>query len=70
MTFLTETYGEDIFRVILTDASMDAGQWEYVYEGEKVIPYVKANTSEDVFVEFANWLEENKERIDAWEYEY
>lgn len=70
MTFLTETYGEDIFRVILTDASMDAGQWEYSYEGEKVIPYIKANTSEDVFVEFANWLEENKDRIDAWQYEY
>lgn len=27
------------------------------------------NTSEDVFVEFANWLEENKDRIAAWENE-
>ena len=70
MTFLTEKYGKDIFRVILTDASMDAGPWEYGYEGEKVVLYIKANTSEDVFVEFANWLEENKDRIQAWENEY
>ncbi len=70
MTFLMEEYGEDIFKVVLTDASMDAGQWEYGYEAERVIPYIKANTSEDVFVEFANWLEENKDRIDAWQYEY
>lgn len=70
MTFLTEEYGEDIFKVILTDASMDAGQWEYVYDAEKTVHYIKANTSEDVFVKFANWLEENKERIEAWSYEY
>ncbi len=70
MTFLMEEYGKDIFKVILTDASCDAGQWEYTYDAEKTLPYIKASTSEDVFVEFANWLEENKERIAAWENEY
>jgi len=69
MTFLCEEYGEQVFYDILTDATKGAGQWEYQYNSEKTLPYIKANTSEDVFAVFADWLEENKERIEAWMYE-
>lgn len=70
MTFLAEKYGKQVFIDILTDATLDAGEWEYGYEAEKVVPYIKANTSDDVFGEFGDWLEANKERIEAWMNEY
>lgn len=56
MTFLYETYGEDIFRNILTDATESAGAFNDMVESEELIPIIKKNTSDTVFEEFATWL--------------
>lgn len=66
LTFLSEEYGEQVYLDILYEVTKDANEGEGGIDADKVIPYIKAHTSEDVFVEFANWLEENKERIESW----
>ncbi len=68
VTFLYEEYGEDVFRDILKDATLNPPEGVDHFENKDAIPYIKKNTSDDVFIKFADWLEENKERIEAWNY--
>ena len=70
MTFLYEEYGNRIYLDILEDATKNAKQYQYDLTSQEVLPYIKKHTSENVFIEFGDWLEENKERIEAWLYEY
>ena len=63
ITYLYETYGEDIFVKILKDASP---QDTIAYAGlsaKEVVAYIKGNTSDTVFEDFAVWLEKNKSRF-------
>ena len=63
ITYLYETYGEDIFIRILKDASP---QDTIAYAGlssKEVVTYIKGNTSDTVFEDFAVWLEKNKSRF-------
>lgn len=64
VTFLFETYGEDIYRTILKDATENASGYEYYYTNAEMVPILKRNTSERVFEEFADWLEANKDRFE------
>lgn len=64
VSFLFETYGEDIYRTILKDATDSAGGCEYYYTNAEMVPILKRNTSEYVFEEFADWLEANKDRFE------
>ena len=63
-TYLFETYGENVFKDILADASPDEAVWYVSISDVKTVPYIKANTSETVFEDFANWLAANKERFE------
>lgn len=62
MTFLYETYGEDIFRNILKDASQ-GGNGSLSLSREETAKYVKKNTADTVFEDFAVWLEKNEARF-------
>jgi len=63
-TYLFETYGDDIFRNILADASPDESVWYVSISDAEAVPYIKANTSETVFEDFANWLAANQKRFE------
>lgn len=63
-TYLFETYGENIFKDILKDASPDESIWYVSISDAEAVPYIKKNTSETVFEDFANWLAANKERFE------
>ncbi len=63
MTFLHETYGEDIFRNILTDASESVDEFEGMVSSKDMIPIIKKNTADTVFEDFAKWLSKNQERF-------
>ncbi len=55
MTYLFETYGDDIFRKMLTDANTRT-EISYTLSSSDLISIIKTNTSEDVFKDFAKWL--------------
>lgn len=63
-TYLFETYGDDIFKDILTDASPDESIWYVALSDAEVVPYIKKHTSETVFEDFANWLAANQKRFE------
>lgn len=65
MHFLMETYGEDIFRTILADAcTMVDKNWNEIYM-EETIECLKRNTSENVFEEFGDWMQKNRDRFEV-----
>ncbi len=58
--FLFERYGDNIFNDILQYANENTALREYdLTENAKAVPYIKACTSENVFAEFALWLNGN-----------
>lgn len=63
VTFLHETYGEDVFLNILSDATGNAGEYDVMISNADVIPIIKENTSDAVFEEFAKWLSANQDRF-------
>lgn len=63
VTFLFETYGNDVYLNILNDATESVSEGYFTIEKEELPPIIKANTSEDVFVRFAEWLQQNKDRF-------
>lgn len=65
MTYLYETYGEDIFINILEDASPESSMSVLCLKPEEVVPYVKANTSDTVFEDFAEWLSKNESKFNG-----
>ncbi|MBQ7924702.1 MAG: hypothetical protein IJ335_00220 [Lachnospiraceae bacterium] len=64
MNFLFETYGEDIFRTLLADANVEFKEYYDMITNEKMVPIIKRNTEEEVFVKFAEWLTLNKDRFE------
>lgn len=65
MTFLMEKYGEDIYRKILAEAlAMVQEGHNYITREESVV-CVKKVTSPNVFEEFGDWMQVNKERFDG-----
>ncbi len=59
MTYLYENYGDEIFIKILDSASPDASVSVASITAAEAVPYIKANTSDTVFEDFAVWLEQN-----------
>ncbi|MBQ9766774.1 MAG: hypothetical protein IJW37_01540 [Lachnospiraceae bacterium] len=47
----------------MKDATENASSYEYDYTNAEMVPIIKRNTSDRVFEEFADWLEENKDRF-------
>ena len=66
MTFLYEEYGEEVFHNILKDATLNPPEGVDHFENKDAIPYIKKHTSEDVFIKYGDWLEENKEMFEDW----
>ncbi len=58
ITYLADTYGEDIFRKLLMEATAEADEYQYEMSKEEMVPIVKKVTSERVFEEFGAWFEE------------
>lgn len=63
MHFLFEAYGEDIFRTLLADANVEFKEYYDMITNETLVPVIKRNTEEEVFVKFADWLSQNKDRF-------
>lgn len=66
VTYLYETYGEEIFINILEDASPDESLSVVYLTAAETVPFVKMNTSDTVFEDFAVWLEQNDARFNAY----
>lgn len=66
VTYLYETYGEDIYIKILDDASPDNSMSVLSLSAAEVVPYIKMNTSETVFEDFAEWLAANQSRFNVY----
>ena len=66
VTYLYETYGEEIFINILEDASPDELLSVVSLTAAESVPFVKMNTSDTVFEDFAVWLEQNDARFNAY----
>lgn len=64
MTYLFETYGNDIYRNILFDASTTYDSDVNITD-DLMVPIVKEHTSETVFEDFAKWLSKNKDKFDG-----
>lgn len=64
MTFIFETYGEDIFKNILATANVS--NYNMGIDAENMAPIVKKHTSETVFEDFADWLSKNKRRFEEY----
>lgn len=62
--FLMENYGEDIYRKILAEALAMLPEGENQISREESAVCVKKFTSQDVFMEFADWMQVNKDRFD------
>lgn len=58
ITYLTENYGEDIFRKLLETANAEADEYQGEMSKEEMVPIVKTVTSETIFEEFGAWFEE------------
>ncbi len=80
VTFISETYGKDAIIKIINDATA-SGFNDATYDMEKetrfipetneqMIKIIKRNTSDDVFVKFAEWVPVNwpKEEQEFWDY--
>ena len=80
VTFISETYGKDAIIKIINDATV-SGFNDATYDMEKetrfipetneqMIKIIKKNTSDDVFVKFAEWVPVNwpKEEQEFWDY--
>lgn len=65
ITYLYETYGEDIFIKILKDASPQDTIAYASLSSKEVVAYIKRNTTDTVFEDFAVWLEQNKSRFNV-----
>lgn len=72
LTFLTDTYGEDIFAKILAEATRQEYDCGYdpnnkeesiKHDSLHLISIIKSQTSEDVFDQFATWYSENWTRL-------
>lgn len=66
VTYLYETYGDEIFINILDDASPDDSMSVVSLTAAESVPFVKMNTSDTVFEDFAVWLEKNAARFSAY----
>ena len=65
VTFLYENYGEDVYRDIL-ERTNEVSDVDLAENREKdMAPIIKEVTSQDVFVKFAQWLEQNQDRFDG-----
>lgn len=62
MTFLFETYGENIFKDILETANEKTNNASI--PAADMVPIVKQNTSETVFEDFADWLKKNSKKFE------
>ena len=58
ITYLTENYGEDIYRKLLEAANAEADEYQGEMTKEEMVPIVKSVTSETIFEEFGAWFEE------------
>lgn len=58
-TYLFETYGDDIFVKILNDASPQGSIVDPAISDAEAVPFIKANTADTVFEDFAVWLAAN-----------
>ncbi len=63
-TYLFETYGENIFKDILKEASPEESIWYVSISDAEAVPYIKKHTSETVFEDFAKWLAANQKRFE------
>lgn len=66
VTYLYETYGEEIFINILEDASPDEALSVLYLSAAEAVPYIKMNTSDAVFEDFAEWLAKNEARFNVY----
>lgn len=66
VTYLYEAYGEDIFVSIMKDAETAEREGERYLTSAEVMPVVKRNTSDTVFEDFAEWLEDNRDRFEEY----
>ncbi len=58
ITYLTDNYGDDIFRKLLETANTEADEYQGEMTKEEMVPIVKKVTSETIFEEFGAWFEE------------
>lgn len=66
ITYLFETYGESIYRDIMEDACpQDFNSYSCLSSAEVVV-FIKENTADTVFEDFAVWLEENEARFNPF----
>lgn len=66
VTYLFETYGESIYRDIMEDACpQDFNSYSCLSSAEVVV-FIKENTADTVFEDFAVWLEENEARFNPF----
>ena len=78
VTFICETYGDDAIIKIINDATeerfdstiYDMETENFKETNEQMIKIIKRNTSDDVFVKFAEWVPVNwpKEEQEFWDY--
>lgn len=64
ISFLCETYGENIYQDIFIEATERAGKSATVLSGSALTSIIKEKTSEDVFEKFVEWIEEKQESSD------
>lgn len=64
MHFLMENYGEDVYRKLLAEALEMVPKNLNVISREASAVCLKKLTSQDVFIEFADWMQVNKERFE------
>lgn len=67
VTYLFETYGESIYRDIMADACPQNFNSYSCLSSAEVVVFVKENTSDTVFEDFAVWLEKNEARFNPYQ---
>ena len=65
LTYLFETYGENIYKDILNDVSPESVVY-FSMSSQEMVPYIKKHTAETVFEDFAVWLNENTSRFNSY----
>lgn len=63
ITYLFETYGDDVFINIMKDATPEGPQPDPYLTSRESVEYIKRNTADTVFEDFAVWLEKNEARF-------